>query len=173
MKKYNKYDLTNDFGIGYTIKNEEFYFDLEDYELIKNYCWRIRTCDGYVDAKIPDGSDKRILLHRLVTGNPESIIDHIDNVKYNSRKNNLRLVTDSQNNMNKDIQKNNTTGYNGVSWHKRDCCYEAHISIDKKQIYLGRFDVLNDATIAREKAEEKYFKEYSYKNSQLISDANQ
>ena len=30
-KKYNKYDLTNDYGIGYTSKNELFYFDLEDY----------------------------------------------------------------------------------------------------------------------------------------------
>ena len=27
-KKYNNYDLTGEYGIGYTFKNEEFYFDL-------------------------------------------------------------------------------------------------------------------------------------------------
>ena len=38
-KKYNKYDLTGKFGIGYTSKGEEFYFDLEDYDKIKNHLW--------------------------------------------------------------------------------------------------------------------------------------
>ena len=38
-KKYNTYDLTGEYGIGYTSKGEEFYFDLEDYDKIKNYCW--------------------------------------------------------------------------------------------------------------------------------------
>jgi hypothetical protein len=37
-KKYNEYDLSNEYGIGITSNGYEFYFDLEDYELIKNYC---------------------------------------------------------------------------------------------------------------------------------------
>ena len=37
-KKYNTYDLTREYGIGYTTNTEEeFYFDLEDYDLIKKY----------------------------------------------------------------------------------------------------------------------------------------
>ena len=37
-KKYNDYDLTGEFGVGWTKNtNKEFYFDLEDYDLIKNY----------------------------------------------------------------------------------------------------------------------------------------
>ena len=35
-KKYNTYDLSGDYGIGYTSKDEEFYFDLEDYDKIKD-----------------------------------------------------------------------------------------------------------------------------------------
>ena len=39
-KKYNTYDLTGEYGIGWTSNtNEEFYFDLEDYDKIKEYCW--------------------------------------------------------------------------------------------------------------------------------------
>lgn len=37
LKKYNTYDLSGEYGIGYTEKGEEFYFDLEDYDKIKNY----------------------------------------------------------------------------------------------------------------------------------------
>ena len=39
-KKYNKYDLSSDYGIGWTSNtNEKFYFDLEDYDKIQDYCW--------------------------------------------------------------------------------------------------------------------------------------
>ena len=48
-KKYNTYDLTGEFGIGYTSKNEKFYFDLEDYDKIKDYCWYINN-KGYVTS---------------------------------------------------------------------------------------------------------------------------
>ena len=33
--KDNKYNLSGSYGIGYDSNNNEFYFDLEDYELIK------------------------------------------------------------------------------------------------------------------------------------------
>lgn len=40
-KKYNVYDLSGEYGVGYTYQGEEFYFDLEDYDKIKDYCWSI------------------------------------------------------------------------------------------------------------------------------------
>ena len=55
-KKYNTYDLSGDYGIGYTSNlnlngNNEFYFDLEDYDKIKNYCWCFDD-DGYLRTTI-------------------------------------------------------------------------------------------------------------------------
>lgn len=38
-KQYNRYDLSGEFGKGWTNKEEEFWFDLEDFDKIKNYCW--------------------------------------------------------------------------------------------------------------------------------------
>ena len=50
-KKYNTYNLSGEYGIGYTTKGEEFYFDLEDYDKIKDYCWYIDE-NGYVQIKM-------------------------------------------------------------------------------------------------------------------------
>ena len=164
FKKYNTYDLSGEYGIGYTSKNEEFYFDLEDYDLIKNYCWCI-TNSGYVSTYI---KGKQFLLHRFIIGKDEEIIDHINHNKVDNRKINLRIVTNSQNGMNSTISKNNTSGFTGVYWHNRDKVWEAWIKVDYKDIYLGRFYNFEDAKEARLKAEDKYYREYSYKNSQKL-----
>ena len=39
IPQQNVYDLSGEYGIGYTLKGEPFWFDLEDYDLIKDYCW--------------------------------------------------------------------------------------------------------------------------------------
>lgn len=47
-KEYNKYDLSGEYGIGWTSNtNKEFYFDLEDYDKIKDYCW----CEHKIEGK--------------------------------------------------------------------------------------------------------------------------
>ena len=39
-KKYNDYDYSREYGVGYCHNTgNEFYFDWEDFELIKDYCW--------------------------------------------------------------------------------------------------------------------------------------
>ena len=34
-KKHNHYDLTKEYGVGYTTDGQEFYFDIKDYDKIK------------------------------------------------------------------------------------------------------------------------------------------
>ena len=34
LKQYNNYDLSGEYGIGYLFNGEEFYFDLEDQEIM-------------------------------------------------------------------------------------------------------------------------------------------
>lgn len=167
--RYNEYDLSGEYGIGYTLKGEEFYFDLEDYDKIKEFCWYIDQI-GYVRAKIRGSKDEIHLLHRLVfnTENTKYQIDHINGKRNDDRKNNLRisnLEELNKNSMNKTIQKNNTSGCVGVQWHKRDSVWEAWIGYNNKRMYLGRFNDYNDAVKARKDAEEKYFEEWSYDKS--------
>ena len=152
-KKYNTYDLTGEYGIGYTSKGEEFYFDLEDYDKIKNYCW-YKDKYGYIR------SGRNIRMHRLVFKINDKLIDidHKDHNKNNNRKYNLRICTRSQNSMN----RQNTVG---VHWDNSRNKWIAKIRKNYKNIFLGRFDLFEDAVIARKEAEEKYFGEFSYDNS--------
>jgi len=163
VKKYNTYDLSNKYGIGYTTNNNEFYFDLEDYEKIKNYCWFFDK-KGYVVTK---KDEKTIRLQRYLFNIEEFLIkvDHINHNLKDNRKCNLRIVNDSKNNMNKKLAKNNTSGVKGVNWHNRDSIWESSITYNKQRIYLGRFRNFKDAVRIRKEAEEKYQREYAYDKS--------
>ena len=76
IPQHNVYDLSGEYGIGYTLKGEPFWFDLEDYDLIKDYCWHY-TQKGYLEATNAE-TRKAIKLHRLVMGviNPKVQVDH-------------------------------------------------------------------------------------------------
>lgn len=43
----NKYEFKTDYGIGYDSNNKQFYFDIEEYNKIKDYYWYVQK-DGYV-----------------------------------------------------------------------------------------------------------------------------
>lgn len=161
-KKYNTYDLSGGYGIGYTSKGEEFYFDLEDYDLIKDYCWHIRD-DGYV-------ASAKTMFHRIVMGSPDVCYDidhkHGETTRNDNRKYNLRITTTSQNMMNVGLRSHNKSGVTGVIWHKRRRKWRAFITVNQKFIELGCFDNFEDAVKVRKEAEDKYFGEFSYDNSQ-------
>jgi len=65
---------------------------------------------------------RQYMEHRLIWimhGNdPVEMLDHIDGNQLNNRIENLRPVTNSQNQMNMRIPKDNTSGIKGVSWNK-------------------------------------------------------
>lgn len=130
----------------------------ESFDVVSKYKWHIRP-DGYVETK--NKEKENILLHRLVTNFQYPIVDHINRNKLDNRLNNLRCVTTSQNQMNKSIQKNNTSGITGVSWDKNRNKWHVMISVNHKNINLGRFDSLEEARKVRRKAEKIYHKEYS------------
>ena len=68
-RKHNNYDLSGEYGIGWTINtNKEFYFDLEDYDKIKNYCWHEhKSGDGYSCLRTQmHGTQEKIMMHQLL-----------------------------------------------------------------------------------------------------------
>lgn len=161
--KDNAYDFSNDdYVIGYIDNgNDKFLFDKEDYDKVKQYHW-YKEATGYIRAS----NKERIFLHRLIMGSPDNMfIDHKNHNLLDNRKSNLRIVTNSQNQMNKAIVPNNTSGVTGVVWLKDTQQWRAEIRINMKTIYLGFFNNKDDAIAARKLAEEKYFGEYSYANS--------
>lgn len=175
-KYYNrnicKYDLSGEFGIGITAQNDEFWFDKEDYDLIKNYSWHKHHNYFEASGKVTEDEPNTIYLHRLIMGNPEKKydVDHIKTEnKFDNRKCNLRIVSRLQNNRNHRLFSQNTSGVSGVRWHSRDLIWEAWIRLNYKDIYLGRYKNFEDAVKARKEAEDKYYGEFSYDNSQKIA----
>ena len=168
-KQYNTYDLTGEYGKGWTNKGEEFWFDKEDYDKIKNYCWHFNQW-GHLISTEPN-SNKRVFLHRRVMEPiPEGmVVDHINHLgsrqnKYDNRKSNLRIVTQRQNALNSVVHKNNKSGVSGVTFVKSYNKWVARINAEPyKRIILGYFDNFEDAVNARLKAEQKYYGDYSFK----------
>lgn len=163
-KKYNTYNLLNEYGIGYTSKGEEFYFDLEDYDKIKDYYWSVNN-DGYLSA-----NKNTIFFHRIILG-IDSIswvhnrADHKNHNKLDNQKSNLRIVNPNQNTMNSSLRSDNKSGVKGVIWNIKNNNWNVQIGINGKNKYLGSFLKFEDAVKAREEAEEEYFGEFRYNNS--------
>lgn len=159
-KKTNKYFLDGKCGIGITSNTDkEFYFDLEDYEKIKNYCW-FENNDGYIETNI---NGKTIKIHRMIMDVTDRniFVDHINHNTLDNRKSELRICCNQENCFNESIARNNTTGIMGVIWHKRDNIWEAIIGYNNKSIYLGRSKDKDTAIKMRLQAEKKYFGEFA------------
>ena len=175
IKRYNRYDITGEYGIGYTFKNQEFYFDLEDYDLIKDYSWSMNP-KGYIGTTHdPEGNIKGISMHRLVMNVTDKnvFVDHIHHILNDNRKGELRSTTRSQNSMNQTISKINKSGVTGVYWNKTSGYWMSYININKEQTVLGKYKNFNDAVRARKNAEEKYYGEFSYDNSMKLNTEDQ
>lgn len=159
MRKLNKYDLTHDYGIGYTSNGETFYFDLEDYDLIKKYTWRLNE-HGYA-VSVCFG--KTIRMHILIM-NPENgyVVDHINHNTSDNRKINLRVIRHYQNITYAKTYSNNTSGRKGVYYDKSRNKWMVLITYNKKTYHIGRFDNFDDAVKARENAERSIHKEFHY-----------
>ena len=105
---------------------------------------------------------RRYLLHRIiwlwVTGCwPIDELDHIDGDATNNRWANLREANRHQNGKNISAKVNSLIGINGVSFDKKRGNYRARIMVDRKDIYLGNFASIEEATRVRQVASKKYF----------------
>lgn len=86
----------------------------------------------------------------LQTGEePSQLIDHIDQNKANNAFSNLRLVSYSQNAMNRGATKASKSGVKGVCWDSKANKYKASIRINGKAKHIGNFDTLESASAAR------------------------
>ncbi len=98
--------------------------------------------------------------HRLawlyVHGVWPTVLDHINRNPVDNRIENLREVTHSQNQQNRAQDPRNKSGARGVIWAKHAKKWRAQIRVDRKSIYLGYFDTVEDAACAYIAAAKKY-----------------
>jgi hypothetical protein len=131
--------------------------DKGDFMRLNKFKWHF--VGGYAARK---ESGKTIYMHREIKNALKGTeVDHINNNGLDNRASNLRIVTRTQNNQNRGMQKSNTSGYKGVVWHKQNQKWWARIQINGKQISLGCFDAIEKAANAYKIASEQYHGSYS------------
>jgi len=79
-------------------------------------------------------------------------IDHRNGNTLDNRRCNLRHCTRAENQRNRGAQKNNTSGYKGVSWYKGHNRWRVQIKHNGKKIHLGYFTCIVKAASAYDKA---------------------
>lgn len=150
------------YGICRTYNTKQYYyFSMSDYEKIKEYCWseHINKNTGYhsLRAKV---NKKVISMHKLLgLYNP----DHINRNPLDNRRENFNVhTTNREQCLNQGLRKDNKYGCKGIEWRKQRNKWQARISVNGKQKYLGLFDNKEDAIISRLKAEIEYYKDKQY-----------
>ena len=104
----------------------------------------------------------RIILTKYLGREIKEYCDHINHNRSDNRIINLRELSNQENTQHQQLRTNNTSGIKGVCWDKHK--WRAHLTLNQKRLFLGRFDTKEDAYDAwKKKAQElnkqgfKYF----------------
>ena len=99
-------------------------------------------------------------------GKPQKgmVVDHINRIGLDNRKENLRIATRSQNQQNRRSRRNTSSQYKGVSWTKRDKRWQAKIGHKRKVICLGDFTCEHQAALAYNEKATELWGEYALLN---------
>ena len=97
---------------------------------------------------------RQIALHVYLLGAAKgAIVDHANGDGLDNRRRNIRVTCPTGNMRNRRLNENNRSGTPGVCWAKDTRKWQAQIKDNGRAIYLGQFDQLRDAVIARQAAE--------------------
>jgi hypothetical protein len=107
--------------------------------------------DGYVDVNI---SPKRYMAHRLawfyVYGVwPNKMLDHINGIRNDNKISNLREVTNSENQQNRNkVRKDSKSGFQCVNYKPKHKKWEAYITLNGIKKHIGHFNSPEEAHAA-------------------------
>jgi hypothetical protein len=147
--------------------------DDEDYEWLGQYKWYIskNKNTSYAATKI---NYKKAYMHRLIweryNGDLlDKWIDHKNLIGLDNRKENLRLVNASKNaaNQRKFQNRKFSSKYKGVIFNSVHKQWQANITYEGKENYIGLFKIEEDAAIAYDIMAIRLFKEFARTNFKI------
>lgn len=145
--------------------------DAEDAVELNKRSWFLNT--GYAVAVTRAGGRQRLIyMHRVVNGTPDGMdTDHINGIRLDNRRCNLRNATRQQNCYNKPNEPGSEVPYKGVSKNVKlsrfatpATCFRATISVNGRRVHLGNFKCAKDAAIAYDNAARSLHGEFARLN---------
>ena len=129
--------------------------------------WSIRGY-GYITINRKDYIAAKLAFLFMEGIYPENEVDHINRITDDNRWTNLRVVTHRENCLNKGLRKDNSSGITGIYWRDKRNKWESQIGVYGKRVFLGRYETLKEAILARIKAEKEYgFDRFQYDSNAL------
>jgi hypothetical protein len=118
--------------------------DPVDFDELSRWTWRLGG-PGYAMRSAGRGA---VYMHRqllgLESGDPREG-DHVNRVKIDCRRENLRIVEGSQNNHNQPSRPGSTSQYRGVCWNGQRGKWAAYCTLNGRFKFLGHFGSEEDA----------------------------
>ena len=122
-------------------KGYEAIIDAADVHLVEGYNWFALARHGktvYARRNTPGPIQRTVLLHRAICQTPDGLqLDHRDGNGLNNSRANLRFASIAQNQQNKRLRQDNTSGLKGVDFHKGNGLWRARIQANGKSKCLG------------------------------------
>lgn len=138
--------------------------DDDDIDVVSGHRWHaVNPPTSSTTYALARQGTRSILMHALILHVPDGYtVDHRDRNGLNNRRDNLRPATRSQQNQNKTITRNNTSGFRGV--HRHYGKWRARIMIDGQNVHLGvRADAVSAARLY-DSAARTHYGEYARLN---------
>jgi len=144
-----------DHYIGYNADNGDFFWNVSPCNSVAagRKAGSINK-DGYLEVKL---KGVKYAAHRIAWFlyygfEASKDLDHINHDRTDNRIDNLREVTKSENSRNASKRVDNSSGFTGVAWIKRNRKWHAKIWLFGKYKHLGYHTTIVDAVCARIKA---------------------
>jgi hypothetical protein len=144
-----------------SVEGTECVVDDDVFEWASTKRWRINDSGYFVCG----GGNNKKRLHRLIMNEPEGFdIDHVNGNKLDNLRSNLRICSRQENNYNRGVRSDNTTGFRGVWFDKRTGRFRCEIKKEGKKYSLGTYKTAAEAANAYNYKATELFGEFAWLN---------
>lgn len=141
--------------------------DDEDYQLLNSFTWfthRTRSSNYARNNAYNDGTRIHQYMHRIVLGIKDAAIhvDHVNGNGLDNRRQNLRMASQFENARNRQLNRNNTSGFKGVFRGSRG--WRVQLRHNGTRIWGGCYGTAIEAAEAYNKLALQYHGEFACLN---------